>query len=262
MCSSDLPGTGALLSEGLAQTVTGASAYAWINSNLYAEFGLYRQNSESFLHSMGVDTDGANTLRGSAPYWRLAYQGSGGANSFHVGAFGLSGNIYPEGDRSTGQSDRYTDIGIDASIQRSMNGNALAFNARLVRETQNLAASEALGDATNASGRLTEFVGSGSYFWHNTYGGTVGLFRTTGTGDELRYADNRTNKPNSSGYTLELNWTPFADGGRSFSPYVNLRVGLQYTGYTRFDGARTDYDGNGRNASDNNTTRLYTWLTF
>ena len=90
----------------------------------------------------------------------------------------------------------------------------------------------------------------------------MGLFRTTGTGDELRYADNRTNKPNSSGYTLELNWTPFADGGRSFSPYVNLRVGLQYTGYTRFDGARTDYDGNGRNASDNNTTRLYTWLAF
>jgi len=32
-----------------------------------------------------------------------------------------------------------------------------------------------------------------------------------------------------------------------------MRVGLQYTGYSKFNGASSNYDGFGRNASDNDT---------
>jgi hypothetical protein len=59
-----------------------------------------------------------------------------------------------------------------------------------------------------------------------------------------------------------LEWIPFGKMGSFASPWVNLRMGLQYTGYWRFNGGSTNYDGFGRSASDNNTVFLYTWLAF
>jgi hypothetical protein len=35
-----------------------------------------------------------------------------------------------------------------------------------------------------------------------------------------------------------------------------------HTGYTKFNGASTDYDGMGRNARDNNTLYLLGWFMF
>ena len=43
---------------------------------------------------------------------------------------------------------------------------------------------------------------------------------------------------------------------------ANLRLGAQYTAYTKFDGAKDNYDGNGRNAKDNNTLFLFAWTSF
>jgi len=37
---------------------------------------------------------------------------------------------------------------------------------------------------------------------------------------------------------------------------------LQYTGYGKFNGAKNNYDGTGRNAKDNNTLFLDLWLAF
>jgi len=41
-----------------------------------------------------------------------------------------------------------------------------------------------------------------------------------------------------------------------------VRLMLQYTGYTKFDGASTNFDGNGRNARDNNTLFFNAWVAF
>jgi hypothetical protein len=46
-------------------------------------------------------------------------------------------------------------------------------------------------------------------------------------------------------------------GGR-----FNLRAGMQYTIYTKFDGAGTNYDGLGRNASDNDMLRIFLWTAL
>jgi hypothetical protein len=54
------------------------------------------------------------------------------------------------------------------------------------------------------------------------------------------------------GATLEAFWMPIQ----------YLRVGAQYTAYGRFNGASTNYDGFGRNARDNNTLFLYSWLAY
>jgi hypothetical protein len=43
---------------------------------------------------------------------------------------------------------------------------------------------------------------------------------------------------------------------------MNAQVGLQYTGYNRFNGRSRNYDGFDRSASDNNTLFLFLWLAF
>jgi hypothetical protein len=39
----------------------------------------------------------------------------------------------------------------------------------------------------------------------------------------------------------------------------NVRVGLQYTAYTEFNGAVVNYNGLDRNAADNNAFRVFIW---
>jgi hypothetical protein len=39
-------------------------------------------------------------------------------------------------------------------------------------------------------------------------------------------------------------------------------MGVQYTAYLRFDGASSNFDGLGHNASDGNTFRVFTWLAY
>lgn len=45
-------------------------------------------------------------------------------------------------------------------------------------------------------------------------------------------------------------------------PGFNARFGVQATAYGTFDGARTNYDGAGRNTSDNDSVFLYAWLAL
>jgi hypothetical protein len=46
------------------------------------------------------------------------------------------------------------------------------------------------------------------------------------------------------------------------APWANLKLGLQYTAFSRFNGAGQNYDGFGRNASNNNTLYLFAWVAF
>jgi hypothetical protein len=62
---------------------------------------------------------------------------------------------------------------------------------------------------------------------------------------------------------LTLGWTPF---GKSTTdpgfPWLNVRVGVQYTHYLQFNGGTTNYDGFGRNASDDDTLFFFTTWAF
>ena len=71
-----------------------------------------------------------------------------------------------------------------------------------------------------------------------------------------------TGSPNSAGWIFELAYLPFSHGGPGFWPWLNFRIGLQYTHWTKFDGATTNIDGMGRNASGNNTFFAYLWTMF
>jgi hypothetical protein len=69
-------------------------------------------------------------------------------------------------------------------------------------------------------------------------------------------------KPNSNAFIAEADWVPFGKKDSFGAPWVNLKLGLQYTAYTRFNGGTTNYDGFGRNASGNNTVFAFAWLAF
>ena len=76
------------------------------------------------------------------------------------------------------------------------------------------------------------------------------------------YNDSLSGKPDSNAYILEADYVPFGKDSSWGAPWANLKVGLQYTIYTEFNGGTTNYDGTGRNASDNNTLYLFLWTIF
>ena len=90
------------------------------------------------------------------------------------------------------------------------------------------------------------------------YGAALGYFSTPGSADAGLYAQGdpvtgfANDKPDSKGWIGELDWVP----------YENTKFALQYTMYNKFNGGDTNYDGTGRNAKDNNTLYLLSWINF
>ena len=257
------PSAATIVSDALAQNVLGLSAYAWWDDHVYMEFGLYDSLSTGFLKTVGVDPADTSEIRDVAPYMRVAYQHDYGNQNFEVGAFLLSAGLFPGRDKSTGKTDDYTDFGLDASYQYTGSPeNIVTLNGRYVHETQNLGASQALGGALGRDLGLDELNLNASYYYENTIGLSVGTFNIWGKRDPLFYADNRTFSPDSDGFLFQIDATPFGGPNPPLGPRINLRVGLQYVVFTKFDGASTNYDGLGHNASDNNTLRLFIWTAF
>ena len=257
------PAAGTLMDGALAQSVLGVSAYAYWNSSIYTEFGLYWSPSHGFLRAVGVDPAAAGVIDGVAPYVRVAYQKDYGDQNFEAGAFGLFANLHPGADTTVKATDNYTDLGLDASYQFVGDPvNSYTINARYTHESQNLAATALLGGAASMQNHLDDLRIDASYYWQNSIGASVGAFDTVGSKDALIYAGNRTFKPNSSGFVLQADFTPFGGPGAPLGGRFNMRVGAQYFIYTKFDGASSNFDGLGGKASDNNALRLFTWFAL
>lgn len=252
-----------LISGPLAQTTLGVSAYAWVNSQYYAAFGAYGSPGATTLTRLGVDPTSPGSLEGLAPYGRVGYQKVLGDHTLQIGAFGMQSSVYPGLDRSAGATDRYTDLGVDGSeYWARQNGDVVTLNARYIHERQDLRASSVLGLAENGKNTLSDLRIDASYYWRNVVGGTVQLFDQTGTADAGLYSGNRTAKPGISGVAFQLDGTPFGDGKGPLGPRFSLRLGLQYTLYSKFDGATANYDSAGGKPSDNNTLRMFAWIAY
>jgi hypothetical protein len=255
------PNAGTLIDEGLAQQVVGLTAYAMWDKALYTEGGAYRTADGAFsLFRAGVDKSTAAVLDGPAPYWRVALQHEWdeGEQSAMVGAFGLTAKVFPDSLNAVGPSNKFNDVGIDAQYQYITDRHRFSAQTTWVREKQTWNANFSAGETSNASDTLTTFKGKLTYYFDNKYGVNLGYFSSSGDSDDLLYntgepvAGSVNGSPKSSGYVIELNWLPFP----------KYRFVAQYTGYTKFNGGRSNYDGFGRNASDNNTFYLLAWLMF
>lgn len=252
-----------IIDEGLGQQTLGLSAYLDWNEWIYLEAGAYRGLPGSFLDNVGVKSDQL-LIKGPSPYWRLAVKHSFNHQFASFGVFGL--NTALQADPASPVRDYFHDVGIDGSYQfLGTRKHVLTANARYTHENQRLDASYGAGAAANRNNTLEEFTLNASYYYLNTYGVTAGFFNTYGSGDIGLYnADSSAaaGKPDTRGTTLQIDYTPWGKEDSWLAPWANLRLGLQYTAYTEFNGAGANYDGNGRNASDNNTLFAFLWLAF
>ena len=256
---------GTLINGGAEMQVGGASVYGYWNDLIYAEVGAYSRLSSGFLHNFGIDRE--TVIKGAAPYWRLALTHEWKRQAFSVGTFGMVANVYPDDLHMSG-SDKYTDMGFDATYQwLGTRKDIISANLSFVHEKQDRTGSYALGLTANPKDSLNEFKANVSWYHDKTYGLTAGVFSTTGSADPVLYpvediSGSRVGVPDTRGYILQADWTPFGKEGSFASPWANLRLGVQYTGYTKFNGASDNYDGAGRKASDNNTLFLFSWIAF
>ncbi|MGD9472999.1 MAG: hypothetical protein AB7G24_13995 [Novosphingobium sp.] len=256
---------GAFMTGGIEHQAVGASLYGMYDNHVYAEVGGYRSLSTGALDFLGVE-DEAGKLSGVAPYWRLALQNDWKGQSASIGLIGMNGKLHP--DRLPGPTNNYHDIGIDASYQFLGNRkDVFSLNASHIWEKQNLGWSEAMGEVSRRRQKLRQWNADVSWYHNNSYGLTAGLFGLSGTRDPLLNAPEEdfgsaNGKPDTNGFILQADWTPLGREDSPLAPNVNLRLGLQYTGYTKFNGAKHDYDGFGRDAADNNTINAFVWLAF
>jgi len=157
-----------------------------------------------------------------------------------------------------GLEDGYTDWAMDFQWDRTVvRKDVFSLRGTYIRENSGLAATFAAGGAQQTNHHLETALVNAEYHYGNRLSGTVGWFDTVGTVDPLLYTQSAVSgsangDPRGAGYIANL----------SFWPMQNLQMGAQYTGYTRFNGANTDYDGAGRNANANNTVYLLLRFLF
>ena len=258
------PAAAPVIAGGLAQLVLGATAYAMLDDHWYLEAGAYRGVSDHWLKNLGVGSDASPHLDGLSPYWRASWQTDFGPHYVSVGTFGLNSKRHP--DPASPVTDRFEDLGFDATYQYvNDRGHALSANLTLIHEKQSLEASFAGGNAGNSDNHLNTASLDVTYAYQQTWVASAGLFNTSGSTDMGLYAPgpvsgSLSGSPDSHGYILQVEYVPFGKLDSFARPWANVRLGLQYTGYQRFNGGGANYDGFGRSASDNNTLFAFIWL--
>src|SRR3982074_2001783 len=78
----------------------------------------------------GVGADANRHIDGVAPYWRGTWQMDLGAQYFSAGVFGLNTKLHP--DPTLPATDRFDDVGFDATYQYTKDSHGLAANFALI----------------------------------------------------------------------------------------------------------------------------------
>ncbi len=232
-----------------AMGMVGLTALGYWNNAVYGEVGLY--HAAQLGSSLPLDSTAMGVLKGVAPYWRVALTRDVGAGNLMIGTYGLSTDIYPTG--VTGPANRFRDVAVDAQYQADWGANSLTVLGSWIHEGQSWVA----GGAANATNTLNTLRLGAIYHVGQLLGVGVSPFWATGTADTVLYSPgavggSRTGSPDSQGLIGELD----------FNPWENLRVECQYITYGKFNGAGSNYDGSGRNASANNTLYVALWLLY
>jgi hypothetical protein len=255
-----LPAAATMIDGALATQVIGGGPYVMLDNHLYALVEVYRsQHLGTPQPENGVTGTVPNpiNIQAVAPYWRLAWQQNIGKNNyFEVGTYGIYVSSYP--GAVSGPTDSYVDFAGDASYELTLaNGDMIVLHSTFIHEMTNLGASVAAGNASQANDDLNTFRLDASYHFGSKLTFTAGPFLTWGTSDVLRYpagslSGYSNGSPNNNGFLVQA----------AYWPWQNFEIGLQYRGFITFNGASTNYDGNGRNASDNNTFYGFVWINF
>lgn len=238
----------------LGQDVAGFGGYSMYDQHLYVAGTIYR--TDHIGSPQPTNGQGASyNIRGVSPYWRVAWQNIGRKNMFEIGAYGMHVSSSP--GAVTGPKDTYTDFGPDLQYDTTLGKDVLSVRGTYLRENSTLNATLAAGGASQADHHLDTGNANVEYHFGNRISAEFGAFLTAGTTDSVLFAPaalsgSASGSPRTTGYLANF----------SLWPKQNIDLAVQYTAYTRFNGGSTNYDGSGRNASDNNTLYLLTRFVF
>ncbi len=256
----------------LGQDVAGVTAYAFWNESLYAEFGGYRSAKQGAANQLTgaagpLDGTSSNVVQGVAPYWRVAYEYNWGQHSIEAGLYGLDVKLLPGGSADAPfplqrPYNRFKDVAEDIQYQFIGDVHLVTVTGTRIHENLNLAASFASAASANASDDLTTTRVTATYYYRRRIGGTLGYFSTTGSTDTGLYPQAN---PGDPGVVTSANSSPDTRGWIAevnYLPWLNTKLSVQYTRYTKFNGGSSNYDGVGRSASDNSAFYLLLWFAY
>lgn len=250
-----------LLDMALVNQVGGVSFYGFYDSQYYGEVGFYRNGKKGIFQPLNSNDELQTAVQGTAPHVRLAWEKNWKSSSFQLGMHWMRADIFPDPLTLSGPTDRFTDIALDSQYQYEGDDHMFSLHAFIDREKRDWEASLPLGMASNPSDNLRSTRLSAHYWYKRRVGGGLGWFDYRGDADPLKYgmgtgaAGNASGSPDTRGWIVEANYLPLQDS-------QNVKLGVRYTAYTKFNGAKEDYNGLGRNASDNNATFIYLWLLY
>ncbi len=230
--------------------IAGLNAYLYWNRMVYAEVGTYR-TADKALSFMAAGVNPRTQLSGNNnPYWRLALTHEWGPHNLMIGTSGMVAHKYDDATNTTDPSTvgKFRNTGLDAQYQYILDPHTVT--AQVVRMKTDTTYSDAFNaaSAVNPGMNDTTTVSRAklTYTYQAKYGGSLSAFNQTGTNNQ------GLGDPTTRGNTYEA----------FFIPVQNVRVGAQYTSYSTYQGASINYDGAGRNASDNNSMFLYVWFAY
>jgi hypothetical protein len=289
--SQFLDGTAPYPGYGAGANIAGLTAYAFWNHLLYLELGTYRTATGMFsFMSFNYTNPNTTFLSGSwNPYWRVALSHEWGAQNLMIGTSGMNARVYDPGSATSDPNNlgRFSNLGFDAQYQYLLDPNTVTAQVAYMHQVQYYSANTLaagspyfLADGVtpvapvNPSDTTNVLRAKLSYVYRATWGGSLSFFNLSGTTNTLNqtsgydtngqitYDDplntgivstpvngNLSGNPGTQGLTYEAFWIPLQ----------YIRVGIQYTAYSKYNGAADNYDGLGRNASDNNSLFLYVW---
>ena len=246
----------------LAQQVAGIGGYVFYDRTWYGELTAYRTADGVFsVLRKGQDINtpgGVARLDGYNPYLRFAYNKEWGANSVMLGAFAMRVSRFRDNTDPSSGVDRFTDRGVDAQYQYITNPHSFTAQARYIKERQDYRASFGQDLTSNPTDTLRSLRLKASYYYEHKYGVTLSHFSSKGSADANLYPSapvtgSANGSPDSTARVFQLDYLPVQ----------NIRLLMQYTAYTKFNGGRGGYDGvTARSPRDNNTLFFDVWVSY
>ena len=290
-----IDGTAPYPGFGAGGNIAGMTAYVYWNRMLYAEVGAYRTANQAFsFMSAGINDANTTKLRGSNnPYWRLALSREWGPHNVMIGTSGMVAHVFDGGSdvSDSGNLGRFKNLGLDAQYQYLLDPHSVTAQLGYMKQKQFYSANTLAAAAppyfsadgvtpvaaVNSSDTTNTLRAKVSYIYQAKYGASLSIFNKTGTTNTLNQTSGfdsngqiTSTDPEGTGITStrvngNLSGNPATRGwtGEAFwTPVQYIRVGAQFTAYGKYNGARDNYDGLGRNARDNNTLFLYLWAAY
>ena len=262
------PLAGTAIDGAFAQDVAGITGYLLWNESVYAELGGYRSAKQGATNQLTggagpLDGTTSNVMSGIAPYWRIAYEKNWGRHSLEGGLYGADFRLYPgAGTPLRGPLNKFNDVAEDVQYQFVSDEHQVTVAGTHIHESMSLDATFAGGGSANPSNTLNTTRLWATYYYRRHIGGTLGYFSTVGSTDSGLYAPNPIGGP---GVISSANGSPDTRGWMAevnYLPWLNVKLSAQYTWYSKFNGGGSNYDGAGRNASDNNALYLLLWFAY